>query len=131
MGDPGESGGLLELLQRPRLPAGFERWRVELGAGRQHPTDAAEWAGAMVLIEQGELEVECLAGGSRTFGEGDLLVLGWLPLRRLRNVGPRDVRLLAVRPVGRRPKDALLRVFRAHRRTSCDDFAPVWRSLGQ
>lgn len=124
-----EPEGFLELLQRPRLPAGFERWRVELGVGRQRPTEAAEWAGAIVLVEQGRLRVECLAGGSRTFSEGDLLVLGWLPLRRLTNVGSNDVRLLAMRPIGRRPKDALLRVMRAHRRETCADFAPVWRSL--
>ena len=124
-----ESEGLLELLQRPHLPAGFERWRVELRAGDQRPTDAAEWAGAMVLVEQGRLQVDCLAGGSRTFVEGDLLVLGWLPLRRLRNVGANDVRLLALRPLGRRPKHSLLRVVKAHRRTTCDDFEPVWRSL--
>ena len=124
-----DSDGLLELLRRPRLPAGFERWRVELPAGHQRPTDAAEWAGAMVLVEQGQLEVECLAGGSRTFEEGDLLVLGWLPLRALRNAGNDAVRLLALRSLGRRPKHALLRVMRAHRRTTCDDFAPVWRSL--
>lgn len=125
-----ESDGLLQLLQRPQLPAGFERWRVELAVGQWRATDAAEWAGAMVLVEQGELQVECLAGGSRTFVEGDLLVLGWLPLRRLRNVGTADVRLLALRPLGRRPKHSLLRVMKAHRRTTCADFEPVWRSLG-
>ena len=123
-----ESRELLELLQRPRLPTGFERWRVELAVGQQRPTDAAEWAGAIVLVEQGELQVDCLAGGSRTFVEGDLLVLGWLPLRRLRSVGTDDVRLLALRPLGQRPKHALLRVMRAHRRTTCDDLEPVWRS---
>jgi len=124
-----ESEDLLELLQRPRLPAGFERWRMYLAVGHQRPTSTAEWAGAIVLVEQGRLKVDCLAGGSRTFVEGDLLVLGWLPLRRLTNVGSVDVRLLAMRPIGQRPKEALLRVMRAHRRTTCDDFTPVWRSL--
>jgi hypothetical protein len=126
MDDP---GSLLELLRRPELPPGFERWRIEIGAGRQRPTGPAEWAGAIVLVEAGRLEVECLAGGSRTFGVGDLLVLGWLPLRQLRNVGRVDVRLLCVRRTGDRPRDALLRVFKAHRRATCDDFAPVWQSL--
>lgn len=124
-----ESEQLLELLQRRQLPAGFERWRVQLRAGDQRATDAAEWAGAMVLVEQGRLQVDCLAGGSRTFVEGDLLVLGWLPLRRLRNVGTNEVRLLALRPLGRRPKHSLLRVMRAHRRATCDDFEPIWGSL--
>ncbi|MCV0402813.1 MAG: hypothetical protein K5924_03770 [Chloroflexi bacterium] len=75
----------------------FERWSLRLDPGEQRPTSAAEWAGAFVVIERGVLQVDCLAGGSRTFAAGDQLALGWLPLRTLRNVGDGEVRLSAVR----------------------------------
>jgi predicted enzyme related to lactoylglutathione lyase len=92
-----EDDELRNLLARPDLPAGFRRWRVVLAPRSARPTSGDEWANSIVLVEQGILEVECDAGGRRTFGAGDLLVLGWLPLRRLHNSGDVAVRLLAVR----------------------------------
>ncbi len=108
-------------LVRDELPAEYERWRLELAAGVDRPTDAGEWAGALVLIEQGVLEVDCAAGGSRTFVAGDLLALGWLPLVRLRSVGREPVRLLAVRRREARPSTPFLHVGRIRRdRLRCD-----------
>jgi predicted enzyme related to lactoylglutathione lyase len=111
-----EGRELERLLERPDLTAAFERWRVVLPPGSERPTSAEEWSGAVVLVQAGALEVECLAGGRRTFAAGDLLVLGWLPLRSLRNVGLTEVRLLCVRRAGDRPRDAFLEVVRHQRR---------------
>ena len=61
---------------------------------------AAEWDGALVLVERGSVDVECVAGGSERFARGDLVALGWLPVRTLRNPGRVPVELLAVRRVG-------------------------------
>jgi hypothetical protein len=100
-------------LTRPDLPAGFERWELRLPAGERRPTTAGEWAGALVRVESGTLEVRCLAGGHETFHAGDLLALGWLPIVELRNVDDDEVRLLAVRRCGATPRAAYLLVNRA------------------
>jgi hypothetical protein len=102
-------------LTRPALPARFERWRVTLAPGVERAMSPAEWAGALVLVERGRLEVTCRGGGRRLFDSGDLLVLGWLPLRLLRNPGPEPVHLVAVRRRGERPTAGHLFLFRVAR----------------
>lgn len=68
-----------------------------LAPGVERATDTEEWAGAIVLIERGRLEVCCTAGARSTYEEGDLLPLGWLPLLALRNPGAVETRLVAIR----------------------------------
>lgn len=114
---------LAALLRRPDLPATFERWRVILPAGVERPTTAAEWAGAFAWIEAGRIEVDCARGGTRTFEEGDLLALGWLPLRTIRNAGVGEARILAVRRRGHRPGEEFLHVARAPADRSSDSTA--------
>lgn len=91
---------LARALRRRSLPPGIERWRLTIDVGGARSTGAAEWAGAIVLVEAGRIEVECEAGGRRSFEAGDLLVLSWLPLRTIHNRGPGAARLLAVRRGG-------------------------------
>ena len=98
------------VLSGRELPPGFERWRVVLEPMTERPTDPGEWAGALVLIERGLVEAVCDAGGHRTFVEGDLLVLGWLPICLLRNPAPEEARLLAVRRRARLPTEPYLHV---------------------
>lgn len=109
---PEDDAALLELVTRQDLPPAFERWRCRLGAGVSRVTHPGEWAGALVLVERGRLEVRCDRGGRHVFDTGDLLVLGWLPLRSLHNAGEVAVELLAVRRRGDRPVEGLLRVIR-------------------
>jgi hypothetical protein len=97
-------------LTRPDLPAEFERWRTRLPGRSARATHAAEWAGALVLVERGTLDVECTLGGERHFATGDLLALGWLPLRTLHNRGSEPVELLAVRRRGALPTEPFLHV---------------------
>jgi len=78
------------------LPAAFERFRVVLASGDSLPTWPAEWAGCLVLVERGRIEVDCEAGGTGSFATGDLIALDWLPLRTLHNPGPDEACLLAV-----------------------------------
>ena len=111
-----EDAELVRLVTRPDLPPTFERWQLLLAPGAERPADPGEWAGALVLVERGRLDVDCRVGGRHTFESGDLLVLGWLPLRTLRNPGPEPVRLVAVRRRGDRPTAGLLRVIRYIRR---------------
>ena len=82
----------------------FERWRVDIAPLTERATDATEWAGAIVLVEQGSVDVVCAGGGHRLFGMGCLVALGWLPLTSLRNPTTEVTRLLAVR---RRPPTSI------------------------
>ena len=79
----------------------FERWRVDLPPRSERTTDAMEWTDALVTVEQGVVEVVCAGGGRRTFREGALLALCWLPVAFLRNPTAEITRLVAVR---RRPR---------------------------
>ncbi len=94
-----DAAELAVLLGREHLPPGFERWRLIIRPGEERRATGAEWAGAVVLVERGALAVECQAGGSRTFDAGDLLALGLLPLRSLRNRGMDELSLLAIRRI--------------------------------
>ena len=87
---------LLALLTRPDLPVAFERRRLVLAPGVRGTTGAVPWAGALVLVEQGRLEVDCAASGRHVFGPGEVLVPGSLPLISVRNVGLAAVRLTVV-----------------------------------
>ena len=70
--------------------------------GVSRPSDDAEWHDALVLLVQGDVDLECAAGGRRRFHAGAVLWLAGIDLRALHNVGVEPVVLLAVtrRPVG-------------------------------
>jgi len=75
----------------------FERRRLVIAPGAEHASSAGEWADALVLLERGSLEVECLAGARRAFQATAILCLGWLPLRTLRSMGSEPAELVALR----------------------------------
>jgi hypothetical protein len=87
----------------PGLPPGFAFRTVALAPGSCRVYDEAEWRDALVMVERGEIELECLGGGRRRFTRGNLLWLSGLPLRALHNAG-REPALLAT--VSRRPPPA-------------------------
>ncbi len=82
-------------IERAVEPA-FERRTIVVGAGCERPYDEAEWVGAIVVLERGAIELECVSGGSRRFGAGDILWLVGLALRALRNPGEEPTVLIAV-----------------------------------
>jgi glyoxylate utilization-related uncharacterized protein len=67
-------------------PGGVRRYRAD------------EWAGAIVWVARGALELECPGGRRARFGRGDLLWLAPLALWALRNPGPEAAVLVAVAP---------------------------------
>ena len=79
------------------LPDGFERWTVTLGAGERRVSGAAEWSGALIVVDAGTVQVGCFAGAQTTFRAGDVLALSCLPLRWLRNPGAEEARIVAIR----------------------------------
>ena len=56
----------------------------------------ADWADALVVVEQGELEVECCSGAVGRFGPGAVLAFAGLTVARLRNPGSVPLLLSAV-----------------------------------
>jgi hypothetical protein len=83
-------------LLRRQLPPAFERRVVVLAPDHTLIYDNAEWQGAIVVVEQGQIELECLDGSRYSFERGDVLWLERLPLRALRNRGCASAVLVAV-----------------------------------
>ena len=79
-----------------RLPPSFERRVVVLAPDYTWVYDDAEWRGAIVVVEHGQIELECLDGSRHCFGRGDVLWLDRLPLRALHNRGHMSAVLVAV-----------------------------------
>ena len=79
-----------------RLPALFDRRVVVLAPERTLSYDDAEWRGALVVVERGQIELEWLDGGRHCFKRGDILWLERLPLRALHNRGHTFAVLTAV-----------------------------------
>ena len=75
---------------------GFTQRTVVLKPGTSRPSGDAEWHDAIVLVESGDVELECAAGGRRRFAAGAVLWLAGIDLRVLHNVGAGPVVLLAI-----------------------------------
>jgi hypothetical protein len=81
---------------RTFLPPGFDRRVITLPPGSARPYVEGEWRDALVVIEQGEIDLECSGGGHRTFGRGDMLWFVGLSLRAVHNRGTEPAVLVAV-----------------------------------
>ena len=94
----------VSFLGRP-APAGTAVRLVSIPAHGGLAYDPAEWTGALVIAEAGEVELECLNGDRARFGEGSVLFFEGLSLCAVRNAGREPALLTAVsRP--RRLKEA-------------------------
>lgn len=60
-------------------------WTVVLQPGDALDYLLEDWADTLLIVQHGELELECRSGRRATFAAGAVLTLGGLPLRRLRN----------------------------------------------
>jgi hypothetical protein len=87
--------GRLPFVDRP-LPPSLERRELAVPVGAARAYDPALWRDALVVVERGEIELECRGGSSRRFKRGDVLWLAGLPVRALRNRGPERTVLVAV-----------------------------------
>ena len=74
----------------------FDVRAVVLAPGRSHSFDRLEWRDALVVVQQGEIELECRSGCKYVFVRDDVLWLDGLPLRALHNRGESPCLLLAV-----------------------------------
>jgi hypothetical protein len=88
--------GAGDALFREPLPAGFSRRVLRIAPGLELDLAARGVPGAIVLVEDGEIELECLAGAHRRFGRGSMIPISRLPVAHARSVGPRALVLVAV-----------------------------------
>jgi hypothetical protein len=81
------SGGDRVTFLGKRLPSAYTSREVVIPAGSEREYDPSEWAGALVVVEFGELEVVSVDGTSYRFGDGSVLFLQDVPVATLRNRG--------------------------------------------
>ncbi len=74
----------------------FQRRFVHLAPGSSRAHRDADWAGALIVVEEGAIELECVRGGRRRFETGAVLWLSGVPLRAMHNPGPDRAVLVAV-----------------------------------
>jgi hypothetical protein len=93
--DDDADGDRLSFLESA-LPPAFELRAVAVAPGCARAYDPAEWWDAVVVVERGEIVLECLHGNHCCFERGDVLWLAGLPLRALHNRGGEPAVLVAV-----------------------------------
>ena len=91
--DPGPER--LTFLDGP-LPSRFRLRAVMIAPGGTRPFRAAEWEDALVVVERGEVELECRAGRRHRFGTGAVMWLQGMDLHALHNPGTVPAVLSAV-----------------------------------
>ena len=72
------------------------RRTVILPPGDDLDYEAADWADTLVIVERGELELECVSGCCARFAAGAVLTLVGLPVKRIRNPGQDPLVLSAI-----------------------------------
>ena len=88
-------GERLSFLDR-RVPPQFQVRQIAVPPDAERTVQQGEWADALLVVERGRVEVECLDGARGSFGRGDVLCLRRLSLRLLRNRGRGPVLLIAI-----------------------------------
>jgi hypothetical protein len=68
-------------------PLGFQLRLMILEPGDSLRYQPADWQATLVVVERGELAVECRTGNRALFTEGAVLAFTALPVRRLHSVG--------------------------------------------
>jgi hypothetical protein len=102
-------GSAGDALFRALLPADFSRRVLRVAPGLELGLEPGRLPDAILVVEQGELELECRAGTCRRFGRGSMIPIARLPIARLRSVGPCPLVLVAVWRARLRATDEFLR----------------------
>lgn len=78
------------------LPPSFARRVVTIAPGERCAYVSEDWEDALVVVEDGTVELEGLSGDRSSFARGAVLWLVGLPLRALHNVGRHPAVIVAV-----------------------------------
>lgn len=78
------------------LPEGFSRRVLRVGPGLELAQELDRLLYAIVVVQQGELELECRSGTCRRFGRGSMIPIVRPPISHLRSVGHGPLVLVAV-----------------------------------
>ncbi len=89
-------GSAGEALFREPLPAGFCRRVLRVAPGLGLDFAASGVPHAIVVVEEGGLELECTTGARRRFGRGSMIPSARLVVAHARSVGPGPLVLVAV-----------------------------------
>ena len=89
-------GSAGDALFRDPLPDGFAMSVYRAAPGRYLGLEPAPPRDSIVVVEQGELELECRAGACRRFGRGSMIPIARLPVAHLRSTGSLPLVLVAV-----------------------------------
>lgn len=73
----------------------FERREIAVAPGCTLPYDEDDWRDAIVVVERGQIVLECSTGVCGRFDAGAMLWLTGLPLRALHNRGHEPALLVA------------------------------------
>lgn len=68
-------------------PQGFQVRLVILGPGDSLGYRVGDWLATLIVVERGELDVECDSGTHARFGQGAVLTFAGVPVSRLHSVG--------------------------------------------
>jgi hypothetical protein len=79
-----------------RCPPAFAVQVIVIAPGCSRPYLEADWHGALVVVERGEVELEHVDGTRHRFETGSILYLDGLPIRFLHCRGPVAAVLAAV-----------------------------------
>ena len=74
----------------------FRARAVPVAPGAERVYVESEWRGALVLVERGEVELQCVGGGSARLRRGDMLWFTGLPVRAVCNRGMEPAVLVTV-----------------------------------
>jgi hypothetical protein len=85
----------LTFLEGP-VPSRFRLRGVTLDPGCTRDYREEDWADALVVVEAGEIELRCQAGGRRRFPAGAVMWLQGMNLQELHNPGSEPTVLSAV-----------------------------------
>lgn len=94
-GDPDCDEAPVSFLGRP-APPGMDVRLVSIPRHSELAYEPSEWAGALVVVEAGEVELECRGGASACFATGSVLFFEGLGPRAVRNPGEEPALLSAV-----------------------------------
>ncbi|TMK45871.1 MAG: hypothetical protein E6G66_12350 [Actinobacteria bacterium] len=98
MGDqmPDATGDALVDFTERALPPAFERRLITIEPGAYRAFAASDWGDSLVVLECGEIELECLGGHREHVEHGAIFWLAGLPLRALHNAGAVPAVLVAI-----------------------------------